>query len=141
MYLRLGGAGNPTARARIAPGLDKQKPGVGPGFTCRVALQNRESEAPIGSGQATFANALLMPLLIGSAVSVATFWASAFNSLVCWVSASNCLRACVLDSSTISERVLAAISSPAKSNAALVLTRAASIILRPYSDAPLLAVE
>src|ERR1700689_3261776 len=97
-------------------------------------------DRPDRAGQATLANALFIPLLIGSAVSVATFCARALSSLLWAVSDSNCFRACALDSSIISDGDFAVISSPKKSNAALVLTRVASMTLRPYSEAPLLAV-
>src|SRR5579885_96655 len=100
----------------------KQKPGPGPGFPLEAFVRPR---------YATLLNALFTPFLIGSAVSVATFWASAPSSLLRWVKASNCLRAWALDSSMTSDRVLAVINSPAKSNAAFVLMRAASIIFRP----------
>src|SRR5262249_25234915 len=79
---------------------------------------------------ATFLKALVTPLLIGSAVSVASFWAAAVSSLVWSVTASNCLRACALVSSTISESDFTPTSSLAKSKAALALARAASMTLR-----------
>src|ERR1700680_1782130 len=90
--------------------------------------------------QATFLNALLTLSLTRSAVSRAAFWARLASSLLWAVRVSNCLRACAVDSSTKSENDFAFINSLAKSKAALVLTRAASITLNPYSEAPLLAV-
>ena len=62
---------------------------------------------------------------------IESFCASAVSSLLCAVSASNCLRACAVDNSTASDSDFTVMNSVAKSNAALVLARAASIILSP----------
>ena len=52
---------------------------------CGLLLNNRAAHVPRPArpGQLTFLTALVMPSLIGSAASVATFWASAASSLVC----------------------------------------------------------
>jgi hypothetical protein len=55
---------------------------LAPNFFCRT----------VGDYE-TFLNALLMPALTGSAVSVVSFCARAVSSLVCSATASNCLRA------------------------------------------------
>src|ERR1700730_2492218 len=73
---------------------------------------------------ATFLNASLRPLLIGSAVSFAAFWASAANSLPCSPSASNRVRICAAETSTASVSEVALAS--AQSKAALSLVRPAS---------------
>jgi hypothetical protein len=54
-----------------------------------------------------------MPALIGSAVSVATFWASAERVFACTESDSNCLRMWVAESSTASASVFELMSSRA----------------------------
>src|SRR5262245_19552486 len=117
----------------------------GPGFSSfllRNANATSDKNARRGpvADQAACLNTLPTPSLIGSAVSVAIFCASAANSLVCAVTASKCLRTCAVESSTTSDSDFAVQSSVAKSNAALVLTRAASISLRLYSVVPLLAL-
>src|SRR5580693_1138813 len=82
----------------------------------RPGLTLRRDESVKGSeGQATLLSALLMPLLIGSAVSVATFCASVPSSLLCLVSVSNCLRLWALDNSMTSDSDLAVIISLKKS--------------------------
>ena len=81
-----------------------------------------------------------MPDLIGSLVSVATFWASEESSLLCATKASNCLRVWALVSSTASDSDFTPSRSVAKSNHALVFWRTISIVLRARSVAPLLAV-
>jgi hypothetical protein len=63
--------------------------------------------------QATLRNALVTPVFNGSAVSVATFWASAASSLVCSETVSNCLRAWAVDSSMTSENDFTSRSSRA----------------------------
>ena len=60
-----------------------------------------------------------------------TFCASAPSSLVWAATASNCLRECAVDNSITSENDFTVISSVQKSKAELVLTRVASITLRP----------
>ena len=72
------------------------------------------------SPQAAILKALFMPDLIGSLVSVATFWASEENSLLCATKASNCLRVWALVSSTASDSDFTPSRSVAKSNPALV---------------------
>src|SRR5947209_12190980 len=75
------------------PCRSRKSPGDWPGLTQRY-WQN---------AQATFFIALLTPLLIGSAVSVATFCARPASSLPWPVSVSKCSRACLVDSSTNSD--------------------------------------
>ena len=72
------------ARPAASPAIKKQSPGGGPGcdrltvrFDCLRSGQARERCL-----QATFLKTLLTLSLTGSAVSVATFWASAARSLV-----------------------------------------------------------
>jgi len=60
------------AKARAMPGLSPRR-------------DKPSAKTPCGIDQATLLKALLMPLLIGSAVSVATFCASAPSSLPCSV--------------------------------------------------------
>lgn len=74
----------------------RKSPGGEPGLSRCMAIADR-------LGQETFENALVTLPLIGSAVSVAIFWARAVRSLVCEVIASTCLRTCAVVSSTISE--------------------------------------
>ena len=62
-------------------------------FVSQRGFAMRERGASRERHQAALLNALFMPLLMGSAVSVATFCASAASSLLCSVSASSCLRA------------------------------------------------
>ena len=62
-----------------------------------------EQTKPRSAVQATLENTLLTLSLIGSAVSVAIFCIRAANSLDCAVIASNCLRACAVESSIMSE--------------------------------------
>jgi len=69
-----------------------------PGLSSSLAVQ---TTAP--AGYATLRKALLTPLLIGSTVSVATFWANTASSFVCSESVSNCLWAWAVESSTTSE--------------------------------------
>jgi hypothetical protein len=82
------------------------------------------------NNQATL-NTLPRLSLIGSVVSVATFYAMAASSLVCAVTVSNCLRPCAVESSTTSEIDFTVISWVAKSNAAFVFSRAASMTFKP----------
>src|SRR6185437_6203010 len=76
--------------------------------------------------------------LIGSALSVATFWVSSASSLVCAVKASNDLRACEVHSSIASEGDLMPTSACAKSRLADAASFIISITLAEYSLAPLL---
>src|SRR5580704_10121237 len=80
-------------------------------------------------------------VLIGSAVSVATFLASSASSLALAVKVSNCDLACEDHSSIASEGDLTPISAWAKSRLAVVLDFMISISLAEYSLAPLLALE
>src|SRR5690349_17055820 len=68
----------------------QKSPGGKPGLSVMAVTQSRD-------GQATLEKALLTLSLIGSAVSVAIFWARAARSLVCAVTISNCLRACAVE--------------------------------------------
>src|SRR5580704_1167847 len=81
--------------------------------------------------QAAFFTMLVKPSLIGSAVWVASFWASVASSLACAVACSICLRVCEGEISTICAKLFAPSNSAAKSNAALLLLRVISRILSP----------
>ena len=72
----------------------KKSPGARPGpAVVRQSVSVRDaSRMTPQSAQAAFFNALLKLSLIGSAVSVATFWACSESSLACAVMVSNCLR-------------------------------------------------
>src|ERR1700730_8996738 len=77
----------PFCRASVdARSLKREARATGPGFE-RNATRGRDAYA-------TFLNALVTPLLIGSAVSAASFCAAAVSSLVCSVAALDCLGAC-----------------------------------------------
>src|SRR5665647_1747311 len=77
--------------------------------------------------------------LIGSTVSVATFWLNSASCLAWAVMASNCFLAWDVHSSTASEGDLMLSNSCAKSSVAVVLAFIISISLAEYSLAPLLA--
>ena len=64
----------------------------GPGIAVLVGVPRGAGRAQIN--QATFLKALETLSLIGSTVSVVTFWASAVSSLLWEVMVSNCLRIC-----------------------------------------------
>src|SRR6185436_13175154 len=96
--LQLGRAG--SAIGSCLPSGTKKPGPDGPGlavlrpFGSDRRLSARSWARSAQCNQATFLKALLTLSLIGSTVSVVTFWASALSSLVCALSASNCLRAC-----------------------------------------------
>src|SRR6185436_1022268 len=79
----------------IRPAVHKKKPGR----LARAQLYATDRK----SRQATFFIALDTPLLIGSAVSVATFCAMPASSLPWPVRVSKCSRACLVESSTNSD--------------------------------------
>src|SRR5437660_8012591 len=81
--------------ARALRDVQKQSPGNRPGLD--------DTQLTASWLQATFFIAFSTPLLNGSAVSVATFWARAESSLPCAVSVSNCERECAVVSSTSSD--------------------------------------
>src|SRR5471030_2650068 len=91
--------------------------------------------------QAAGLNSFDALVLIGSTVSVATFWVNWASSLVLAVKVSNCFLACEVHSSIASDGDFTPISSCAKSSVADVLAFMISISLAEYSLAPLLAVE
>lgn len=81
-----------------------------PGLKAR-ALHARPAYAGQAQfNQATFLKTLVTLSLIGSTVSVVTFWASAVSSLLCALSVSNCLRICEVESSTASDSDFTVIS-------------------------------
>ena len=82
---------------------------------------------------------MVTPVFIGSIASVVTFCAIEANSLACSCAVSKCLRAWEVETSRASDTDFAAMNSLKKSKAALVLRRAVSISLRPYSVLPLVA--
>jgi hypothetical protein len=96
-----------TPSANIKPGREARALGYA---TLRYVTIRDASPIRV---QATLRNTLVTPLLSGSVVSVATFWASAASSLVCSETASNCLRACEVESSMISENDFTSSSSRA----------------------------
>src|ERR1700744_4321956 len=70
--------------------------------------------------------------LIGSELSVATFWVSSASSLVWAVNASNCLRACEDHSSAASAGDFTPIKACAKSRFEVALSFIISISLAEY---------
>src|ERR1700761_1037032 len=76
-------------------------------------------------------------VLIGSALSVATFWASSASSLLCAVKDSNDLRVCEVSSSTASEGDFTPIRAWARSRLAEAASFIISMTLAEYSLAPL----
>src|SRR5690242_13950550 len=99
------------ARADTA-GAQNKSPGHRPGLTHATKFVAR---------YATFFIAFSTPLLIGSAVSVATFCARPASSLPCAVSVSNCMRECAVATSINSDGDFTPNSFSTKVNAALVL--------------------
>src|ERR1700738_930591 len=77
--------------------------------------------------------------LIGSTVSVATFWLNSASCLAWAVNVSYCFLTCEVHSSIASEGDFTPISSCAKSRFAVVLAFMISISLAEYSLARLLA--
>src|SRR3954468_22383935 len=96
--------------------------------------------ATSAKNQAAGLKILEAPVLIGSEVSEAIFWASSASSLVWAVKVSTCFLACDDHSSMAADGDLVLTSSWAKSNAALVLVFTMSSSLAEYSVAPLVAV-
>src|SRR5216683_279616 len=101
-----------------------RSPGAGPGlrYACSQEQNATATHFQTRAGairrpdsrdltQATFLAARVMPSLIGSAASVATFWASVASSRLWADSVSNCLRAWAVESSITSDSDLAANSS------------------------------
>src|SRR4051794_36480252 len=111
-------------------GLRKQK---SPGCSCPGFFG-------VEKYQAAGLNSFDALALIGSTVSVATFWLSSASSLDCTVRASNCFLAWEVHNSSASDGDLVPNSSCAKSSVAVVLVFIISISLAEYSLAPLLAV-
>ena len=81
----------PVWQATVRPAQrDRQGPkSVKPGPEARASEAEKNSVAE-GRDQATFLKALVTPVLIGSTVSVVTFWARAVSSLDCAAAVSNC---------------------------------------------------
>jgi hypothetical protein len=107
-----------------------KKPGRQPGL--RRTLKFKAGQ----SAQAAWLNALVTPVLRGSAVASVTFWANAASSLVCSVSVSNCSCECSVDNLMNSEGDFTPKSFWAKVKAASVLALANSMTLVLYSCAP-----
>src|SRR5216684_4532063 len=88
---RLGVTASVSARCRWhrRRALNVQKPGPPARASTQLhaiptyATTNRPGLIRLSSGQAAILNALLTPLLSGSVVSTATFWASELSSLAC----------------------------------------------------------
>ena len=81
-----------------------RNPGNGPG------LQPIHNFPSATAAQAAWLKALVAPPEKGSLASAATLWPSIASSLDCSVSTSNCLRACVVHTSSISKGDFALIS-------------------------------
>src|ERR1700744_1103432 len=135
----------PHAQMRARPGrrpvLDSpadrnaktKSPDLKPGLFCCWSLLPNQAAAGL--------KILEAPDLIGSALSLATFWLSSASSLVWAVKVSNCLRACEVHSSIASEGDLTPTRACAKSRLAEAASFIISMTLAEYSLAPLLNTE
>src|SRR6478609_1595945 len=125
-------SGKPATRANERPGLVS-------GPAAEKHCQSLNTISP--PGQAAGLKIFEALVLIGSALSAATFWVSSASCRVCAVKASNWLRACEVHSSSASEGDLTPTSACAKSRLADAACFVISITLAEYSLAPLLNTE
>ena len=127
-----------TGAANQLHGVDEGRPARRSG--CERFWQPARALSSEGPGaQAAGLTSFEAEALIGSTVSVATFWPSSASSLAWAENVSNCFLACEVHSSIAAAGVFTPNSSWAKSSEDEVLALKNSTILAEYSLATLLA--